>query len=170
MAVDVIAKSEGKSFDRSSGSTSYCSFELHGGEKVFLGKPETFMNLSGKGVKYFRKKFSFPLESLAVVHDDLDIPLGKIKVKVGGGAGGHKGIASIIGGLGSPDFARVKIGIGRPPGDVDPSEYVLMPPSPGMEENFFVGVRHAADAIMFLLNEGLEKAANYYNSEGPYQG
>jgi len=170
MAVDLLVEEEGGTFSKRRGNTLYCSLDLEGGKKVFVGKPEMFMNLSGASLKYFRKKFGFSDDSFAVLHDDLDIVPGRVKLKRGGSFGGHKGVASIIQRLGSSDFLRVKIGIGRPPGEIDAADYVLCPPSPEIEDDFYSGVRHGADAIMMLLREGVEKTMSYYNSDAPYEG
>ncbi len=170
MAVDLLVEDKRGTFSQRKGNTLYCSLDFKGGEKVFVGKPETFMNLSGVSLKYFRKRFGFSEDSFAVVHDDLDINPGRVKVKKGGSFGGHRGVASIINGLGSSDFLRVKIGIGRPPREMDAADYVLCPPAPEIEDNFYSGVCHGADAIMMLLMEGVEKTMSYYNSDAPYSG
>lgn len=169
MALDLVARREGVSFTKKAGNTLYSAFDAGLGEKVFMGKPQTYMNLSGEAVTYFFRKYRFSLDMLIIVHDDLDISPGRIKIKRGGGAGGHKGIQSIVGLLGSPDFTRVKIGVGKPPEGVEPAEYVLGPPLYEDEDDFYSGVHHASDAIMTCLREGVAQATNYYNSIRPYE-
>ncbi len=96
-------------------------------EELVLAKPLTYMNRSGSAVSALLGKFSLAKEELTVIHDDIDIPLGKIKEKTGGGSAGHNGIESVTSALGSGDFRRVRIGVGRPPEGVDPADYVLCP-------------------------------------------
>ena len=93
--------------------------------KLILAKPQTYMNLSGQSIQGLANFYKLPLENLLVAHDDLDIPFGTIRMRPGGGPGGQKGIASTIERLGTKDFARLRLGIGRPPGRMDPSAYVL---------------------------------------------
>lgn len=131
--------------------------------EVVLAKPRTFMNASGDSVKLLVQRFKAALPDLLVIHDDLDLPLGKIRFYSGGGSGGHKGIESIIARLGSRDFVRVRIGVGRPQHDVDPVEYVLGDFSPleatGIEE----AIHQIGEAVPFALREGLAAAMNKYN-------
>ncbi len=95
------------------------------GEKVIIAKPQTYMNLSGKAVFALLKRFSLNAGDLTVIHDDIDIPLGKVKEKKGGGAGGHNGILSIVEEIGTNEFRRLRIGVGRPPNGADTADYVL---------------------------------------------
>jgi PTH1 family peptidyl-tRNA hydrolase len=120
-----------------------------------LLKPTTFMNNSGSAVSDYRP------EDLIVVHDDLDLEAGTVRVKVGGGAGGHNGLRSIIGRLGN-DFVRVRIGIGRPPPGVGVTDYVLSRMDSVVKE----AVPTAADAVEFLLGHGPEAAMNRFNVRG----
>ena len=117
-----------------------------------LLKPTTFMNNSGSAVADYRP------EDLIVVHDDLDLEAGTVRVKVGGGAGGHNGLRSIIGRLGS-DFVRVRIGIGRPPAGVTPTDYVLSRMDSAVKD----AIPKAADAVEFVLEHGPEAAMNRFN-------
>lgn len=169
LALDRLAQREGISFTKMRGNTLVGSLEVSPEEWVFVGKPQTYMNLSGEAVRYYYLRHRFPLDRLIVIHDDLDIAPGRIKIKVGGGSGGHKGIVSIVGAIGSSDFTRIKIGVGRPPKGIDPAEYVLRPPSSEDEEDFYCGVHHALSAIMLCLKGGVDKAAIYYNSNRPYE-
>ncbi len=122
-------------------------------KNVTLLKPTTYMNNSGSALAGHR------VEDLIVVHDDLDLPVGDVRVKVGGGAGGHNGLRSIIGNLG-PDFTRVRIGIGRPPVGVTVTDYVLG----RMDSAVRDAIPNAADAVEAVIEEGPERAMNRFNT------
>ena len=126
MAVDMACRMINAEFDREVCS-SLVAEVVADGEKFLFAKPLTYMNLSGTAVKALMKKFSLRAEDLTVIHDDIDVAFGKIKEKVGGGSGGHNGIASIAENLQTPDFHRVRIGVGRPSAGMDAAEYVLSP-------------------------------------------
>jgi PTH1 family peptidyl-tRNA hydrolase len=133
------------------------------GERLVLLKPQTFMNLSGRAVAEAARFYKIPTADIIVVHDDLDLPFGQLRLKEGGGHGGHNGLRSIIEELGSADFLRVRVGIGRP--DKESAErYVLTPFNP--EEAGFV--RHVADgaceAFEMLLREGLPKTMSIFHA------
>ena len=133
------------------------------GRDVVLAKPRTFMNLSGKSVKLLVQRFQTPLSNLLVIHDDLDLPLGKLRLYSGGGSGGHKGVESIITQVGSQDFSRIRVGIGRPQEDEDAAAYVLSDFSP--EERAVVEdtIARVSQAILCYLGEGIVAAMNKYN-------
>jgi PTH1 family peptidyl-tRNA hydrolase len=169
MVLDLMAEREGISFSKLIGNTICGSREVAPRGNVFFGKPQTYMNLSGEAVKYFSRRHRFSVDNLIVLHDDMDIRPGWIKIKRGGGAGGHRGVDSIIHAIENADFTRVKVGVGRPPRGVDPTDYILSPPLYEDEGNFYGGVEHAYDAIMMTLKEGIEKATSYYNSTMPYE-
>jgi PTH1 family peptidyl-tRNA hydrolase len=120
------------------------------------------MNLSGEAVKRVVDFFRVSLEDLIVVHDDLDLPLGKLRFKQKGGDGGHQGIRSIIESLGSSTFLRLKVGIGRPPGEVDPADYVLQPLSKPERVEFDRAISWAAESLEVLLLEGLPTVMNRF--------
>lgn len=129
---------------------------------VLLARPDTYMNLSGGPVSALMRKKNIPPENLIVIHDDLDMELGRIRLKWGGGDGGHKGVRSIAENLRTPLFHRMKIGIGRDP-VIPPEEYVLA--KFGKEEQAVLNetLDRAADALEVFLKEGAEKAMNLYN-------
>lgn len=130
---------------------------------VFLLKPQTFMNLSGEAVAPWAEKLKITPERILVMHDDLDLPLGRIKFAPKGGAGGHRGVLSIIEHLGTREFPRLKLGIGRPPEGIPVREYVL---SPFSEEEWPLVekvIGRALEALDFLLLEGLLKAMSRFN-------
>ena len=136
-----------------------------GGEryKVLLARPLTFMNASGEAVAPLARYYGVGPQDLIVIHDDLDLASGKLRLRGGGSSGGQNGIKSIIERLGSPDFARVKVGIGRPPGRMDPADYVLQNFSAAEEEVFTPLRERVGDAVECWLAEGIETAMNRYN-------
>jgi peptidyl-tRNA hydrolase, PTH1 family len=138
---------------------------LIGGEDAVLAKPQTFMNESGRSVGSIMRYTSSAVGDLIVVHDDLDLPLGTVRVKSGGGHGGHNGLRSIIDHVGSSDFLRVRVGVGRPFPGRDAADYVLSPFSPDeravAEESF----ERAVAAIGAILADGPTKAMNAFNTK-----
>ncbi len=132
---------------------------------VVIAKPLTYMNLSGRAVKPLQDAFEVPTDHIIVIHDDLDLPLGKVKIKKGGGDGGHKGLYSIISLIG-PGFIRVRLGIGRPLRKEDVIDYVLSKFSKSELPIFEESVVTASEAVEDIIFEGLEKAQWKYNSSG----
>ncbi len=126
MAVDRLGEMLGVHFDREIHNAFVARGET-GGHEVVLAKPQTYMNLSGGPVAALMRKFSIKPDDVTVLHDDIDVPLGKVKDKIGGGAGGHNGVSSVAQHLGTPDFRRIRIGVGRPPEWQDAADYVLAP-------------------------------------------
>lgn len=131
--------------------------------KVLLARPLTFMNASGEAVAPLARYYGVQPVDIIVIHDDLDLASGKLRLRANGSSGGQNGIRSIIERLGSPDFARVKVGIGRPPGRMDPADYVLQNFSVAEEEIFTPLRGRVADAVECWLAEGIEAAMNRYN-------
>ncbi len=131
--------------------------------KLILAKPQTYMNLSGQSIQGLANFYKLPLENLLVAHDDLDIPFGTIRMRPGGGPGGQKGVASTIAQLGTKDFARLRLGIGRPPGKMDPAAYVLQDFSRDEAKVLSEVLDRAADAALEFVINGLDKAMNKYN-------
>src|SRR5574337_1297973 len=126
--------------------------------KLILAKPQTYMNLSGHSVQGLAHFYKLPLENLLVAHDDLDLPFGTIRLRPGGGPGGQKGMASAIEWLGTQEFPRLRIGIGRPPGRMDPADYVLQDFSKGAMKELSPTLDRAADAALTFVTDGLNKA------------
>ncbi len=122
-----------------------------GGVRVVLVKPQTPMNGSGGPVAGARAFASVPVEQVVVVHDELDLPYGEVRVKQGGGSNGHNGLRSVTAALGSPDYPRVRFGIGRPPGRQDPADYVLRDFSAAQRRELDLFLDQAADAVETLL-------------------
>ena len=135
-------------------------------KKVILAKPQTFMNLSGQAIQGLASFYKIPLENLIVAHDDLDLPFETIRLRPGGGAGGQKGIKSTIQHLGTNDFPRLRLGIGRPPGRMDPAAYVLQDFAQGDIQFLSETLDRAADAVFSFMDEGLDAAMNKFNSVG----
>jgi len=138
---------------------------IHEDRKLLLAKPQTYMNLSGDSVQGLLRFYKLPMENLLVSHDDLDLPFGTIRVRPGGGPGGQRGMASAIERLGSKDFPRLRIGIGRPPGRMDPAAYVLQNFSRDEMAQLSGILDRAADAALTFVGQGLEKTMNKFNGE-----
>ncbi|MHA6796716.1 aminoacyl-tRNA hydrolase [Pseudonocardia bannensis] len=134
------------------------------GRRVVLAKPRTYMNVSGGPVAGLAKYFSVPAEDIIVVHDDLDLGFGVIRLKRGGGEGGHNGLRSISSSIGTRDYLRLRFGIGRPPGRQDPADFVLKRFSAAERKDLEFAVDLAADAAEALLREGLEPAQNRFHA------
>jgi PTH1 family peptidyl-tRNA hydrolase len=135
----------------------------HEGHKLILAKPQTFMNLSGQSVQGLVRFYKVPLDHVLIAHDDLDLPFCTIRMRPGGGAGGQKGIKSTIDQLGTPEFARLRLGIDRPPGRMDAAAYVLQDFS---QKELLVAsetLDRAADAALTWVMEGLNAAMNKFN-------
>jgi PTH1 family peptidyl-tRNA hydrolase len=141
---------------------SICSVQIEGTE-VMLVRPLTFMNLSGEAVKHLLSHWNLSPEDLLVIHDDLDLSVGSIRLRPGGGPGGHKGVKSIIDCLQCRSFARLRIGIGRPPAGEDTVEYVLEPFSLEERSKLEDIWELAADAARCWVKSGIETAMNHYN-------
>ncbi|MEK7267445.1 MAG: aminoacyl-tRNA hydrolase [Nitrospirota bacterium] len=133
------------------------------GHDVLLIEPLTFMNLSGIAVKDVLRRFNVTSENLIVIHDDLDMDTGKLKIKRNGSAGGHRGVESIIQSIGTKEFIRVKIGIGREPG-ISPETYVLKKFRKDELPIIKDAIERAVDAVTAIVSDGVTKAMNRFNS------
>lgn len=133
-------------------------------QKVILAKPQTYMNNSGEAVKPLLRWYGLDLTELMVICDDLDLPLGRIRIRKRGGDGGHRGLKSIIEALGNNEFTRLRIGIGRPQNtEVDPVQWVLGRISTAEVSVLSESLARAAQAVRVIINEGIEKAMNQFN-------
>jgi PTH1 family peptidyl-tRNA hydrolase len=130
---------------------------------VVLAKPKSYMNESGGPIVAVSRFYKVPVDRLTIVHDDLDLPFGALRLKRGGGGGGHNGLRSATAALGTREYARVRFGIGRPPGRQDPADYVLRDFSATERKELGYLVDRAADAVEVLLSQGLEAAQNAFN-------
>ena len=134
------------------------------GRRVVLAKPRTYMNVSGGPVANLARYFSVPVEDIVVVHDELDLDFGVVRLKRGGGEGGHNGLRSITSSTGTREYLRVRFGIGRPPGRQDPADFVLKRFSGAENKELDLSVELAADAAEALLSDGLEPAQNRFHA------
>ena len=134
------------------------------GVAILLARPQAYMNRSGPAVAPLYRDLADSPGDLIVLHDDLDIPAGQVRLKRGGGTGGHNGLRSLQEELGTPEFLRIRIGIGRPPQGVDPTDYVLSPPPPETTELFLGGVAAAGEAVRDILRDGFDKAMTRWNA------
>ena len=132
---------------------------------VILAKPLTFMNLSGRAVAQIVRYFGIGAADILIVHDDMDFPVGDVRIKAGGGAGGHKGLLSIIDQLGEADFARVRVGIGRPPARETAERYVLERFSAEETQAFDCAVERAGGAVIAVVSSGVHAAMNRFNAK-----
>jgi PTH1 family peptidyl-tRNA hydrolase len=140
-----------------------------GGTRIVLAKPRTFMNESGGPVGSLRDFFKVPTERIIVVHDELDIPYGTVRLKRGGGDNGHNGLRSITRSLGEKDYLRVRFGVGRPPGRMDAAAFVLRDFSAAERKDLALELEQAADAVEMLVTQGLEASQNAIHGAKPYE-
>jgi PTH1 family peptidyl-tRNA hydrolase len=141
------------------------------GERVLLVKPQTYMNVSGEAVGSLQRYYRFGPERVIVVQDDVDLPLGRVRIRAGGGAGGHHGIESLIAALGDEGFLRVKVGVGRPPVGRPTADYMLAPPADAEEATTLAaGESRAVDGVALVLAEGPVRAMNRINQREAAHG
>lgn len=136
-----------------------------GGMKVILAKPQTFMNLSGESVRAMADYYKVSPEEIIVIFDDISLDMGQLRVRGKGSAGGHNGIKSIIAHLGTQEFARVRVGVGDKPKNMDLADYVLGRLSKGEQEVMGDAVRAAADAAVTIIEDGVDTAMNRFNGK-----
>lgn len=160
--LDRTAKAHGLEFNQRRFRASLAFGEILS-VKVILAKPLTYMNLSGRGVSPLVRWYKAPAADLLVIYDDMDLPLGSIRLRQRGGAGGHKGMLSVIGSLGTQDFPRLRVGIGRPPGKMDPVDYVLGDLTPDEQAVMEEVYERVIAAVECWLTEGIVEAMNRYN-------
>lgn len=157
----------GATFKTHKANAMVAEARITGGAKLVLAKPNTYMNLSGGPVAALMRFYSLAPSQLIVLHDELDIPFDTIRVKTGGGHGGHNGIRDIASAIGTPDFMRVRIGIGRPPGRQDAADYVLTPFAKVERESLPSVLSDAADATELLATDGLLAAQQRFHAPRP---
>ncbi|OBB82346.1 aminoacyl-tRNA hydrolase [Mycolicibacterium peregrinum] len=160
MVADVLAARIGSAFKVHKKSGAEVITGRLAGAPVVLAKPRCYMNESGRQVGPLAKFYSVPPGRIVVIHDELDIDFGRIRLKVGGGEGGHNGLRSVASALGSKDFQRVRIGVGRPPGRKDPAAFVLEAFTAAERAELPTICEQAADATELLIAQGLEPAQN----------
>ncbi len=163
LVADLLAGRAGVSFKRDRSRAHVAVGQLDG-MPVVLAKPMTYMNLSGGPVASLRSFYKIPAERIVAVHDELDIPFGSIRLKLGGGDNGHNGLRSLTAALGTRDYYRVRVGIGRPPGRMDAADYVLRDFTKAERAELPEIVDRAADAVQALLKGGLAAAQNEFHA------
>jgi peptidyl-tRNA hydrolase, PTH1 family len=135
--------------------------------KIILAKPQTFMNLSGQSVQGLIHFYKLPLTNILIAHDDLDLPPGTIRIRPDGGSAGQKGMSSILERLGTDEFPRLRLGVGRPPGQMQAPDYVLQDFSNGERTLISETLNRAMEAVLTFVTEGLNATMNKYNGSVP---
>jgi peptidyl-tRNA hydrolase, PTH1 family len=167
MVVDELARQEGERFRKARFLPAEVA-EIHrGSEQLLLVKSTHFMNESGPSYAGVAKKRDVEPDHVIAVHDELDIPAGTLRVKIGGGTSGHNGLKSLQRSLGTPEFVRVRVGIGRPPGRQDPGDFVLESTGKRVQEDLVAWTDLAADAVRSLVADGLVATQDRFNGQGP---
>jgi peptidyl-tRNA hydrolase, PTH1 family len=164
--IDCICKDLGTRLNRIQ-SKALIGRAMIGDEKIILAKPHTFMNLSGQSVSGLMRFYRIPEAQILIIHDDLDLPLGVLRLRASGGSAGQKGLASVIERLGTENFPRLRIGVGRPPGRMDAVDYVLQNFSSSEQEILSIVLDKACQAARIFATEGIERAMNQFN--GPVE-
>jgi peptidyl-tRNA hydrolase, PTH1 family len=164
LAVDELARTLGADITQEKNGALVGRTRI-GSEEAVLAKPQTYMNESGRAVRAILKGAYRDVADLIVIHDELDLPLGSVRVKIGGGHGGHNGLRSIIEHAGSPEFIRVRIGIGRPGPGMDAADYVLGSYRPDEREAAAGSFVKAAEAVAAIVEEGPTRAMNIINQK-----
>lgn len=162
MVVARLAERAGAKLKRSRNRAQVAEIR-DGDERVVLARPTSYVNESGGPASLLARWYKTPLERIIVVHDEIDLAAGRLQIRRGGGTAGHNGLKDIVKALGSPEFLRVRIGVGRPPGRQDPADYVLEPVPKRQAEDFAVLLERAADATMDLVHLPLELAQDRHN-------
>jgi PTH1 family peptidyl-tRNA hydrolase len=164
MVIDVLLERAGSSLKSHKSGCLIAETDIDG-ERVVLARSTTYMNDSGRPVRELARWYKVPADHLIVVHDELDIPFEEVRIKEGGGTAGHNGLGSIASHLGSRDFVRVRVGIGRPKGQGGAVGHVLNGFSSQEKKELPFVLERAADAVASVLSEGLEKAMNHFNTK-----
>ncbi|MET0966287.1 MAG: aminoacyl-tRNA hydrolase [Nakamurella sp.] len=159
MIADVLAGRVGGSFKSHKAGADIVESRI-AGQRLVLAKPRSYMNLSGGAAAGLARFFSIEPARIIALHDELDLPPSTVRVKLGGGEGGHNGLRSISASLGTKDYLRVRFGIGRPPGRMDPADYVLRDFSAAERKELGFDLERAADAVEMLIELGLEATQN----------
>jgi PTH1 family peptidyl-tRNA hydrolase len=160
LALDEIARRQGQRISERTARSITGKIRL-GDRELVLAKPQTMMNLSGFAAKTLRQKYSVPLERLVIIHDDIDLPFGRLRVRKGGSSAGHHGLDSLIEAFGSKDFVRFRVGVGRPDGDT--VDHVLGPFT-GQERQVLPEILgRVADAVVLSIEHGIERAMTEFN-------
>ncbi|MGE5197268.1 MAG: aminoacyl-tRNA hydrolase [Deltaproteobacteria bacterium] len=168
LVVKALAEKHRIGLKRDGGTSSLGGKGEIDGQDTVLAMPLTYMNLSGKAVAALIKKYKIDPDSLLVIHDDLELETGRLKIKSSGSSGGHRGLKSVIEALNSQEFARLRIGIGRPArAAADMTEYVLSPFTRGESQRIKEAVESACECCLVWLKEGVDKSMNIFNRKKP---
>jgi PTH1 family peptidyl-tRNA hydrolase len=163
MALDVLAAQEGVRLKKVRFLPAEAGDVRIGDEQVWLVAATRYMNEAGPAYASFAVKRGIDPVRIIAIHDELEVPAGELMVKLGGGSAGHNGLKSLTGALGTPEYHRVRIGIGRPPGRQDPADFVLQPLGAKAADELEVTVARAADAVVSLISDGLEATQQRFN-------
>lgn len=167
MVIDELAREIGGNFKRHKTRAQVLEGRLRiGGPKVILAKPLTYMNTSGGPVSGLAQFYGVRPENIIVIHDELDIPFDTIKLKIGGGEGGHNGLRDITKALGTKNYYRIRTGIGRPPGQMNTADFVLKPFTSSEAKTLPLLIDNAADATRMLIEKGLVATQQQFHSSG----
>lgn len=167
---DAFTRAHGLAYESKKRSKAIVAEGTVAGQRVLVAKPQTYMNLSGSAVQGLAAFYKIPPQRILVIYDDLDLPAATLRVRSKGGSGGHRGMTDIIRRLGTQEFPRIRFGIGRPPGRMDPADYVLQRFSPEEEPAIAEAVERAIAAVEIWLRDGIEaamNASNAGNNNGP---
>ncbi len=163
LAVDLLGDNLRATYWKDQASAKVAVVRFDDGDLV-LAKPQTFMNVSGGSVKRLVELYDIDVAELIIIHDDIDLPAGDVRVKRGGGHGGHNGLRSLHEKLVSDAYLRVRVGVGRPPGRMDSADYVLQPLKGDAWEDFEASIPSAAQAALSILESGIELTMQDYNA------
>ena len=162
MVVDHLAEDLRASYWKDLGGAKVAEVRL-GDAEVILAMPQTFMNRSGSSVALLAERYDVPVDHIIVVHDDIDLPPASVRAKRGGGHGGHNGLRSLHAKLGSGDYLRVRVGVGRPPGRQDPADFVLEPVGPQAAEDLGDAVLLGVKAVVHIIEHDIDAAMREFN-------
>lgn len=163
LTVDEISRRVGIELNKKKFHSSFGD-GLFGDSRLLLIKPDTYMNRSGEAVASVQQFYNLPAENILVVYDEMDLPVGTVKIKPGGGSAGHNGIKSIISQMGSSDFVRIRIGIGKPRSGTGGANHVLSGFSKSEQEEIEESIVRASDAVLEIIESGLQTAMNKFNA------
>jgi PTH1 family peptidyl-tRNA hydrolase len=167
MVVDELARTAGERFRKTRFIPADVAELKHDGERIVLAKSHAYMNESGPSFASLAKKHDVPPEQVIAVHDEIDLPFGALRIKMGGSTAGHNGLKSLQGALRTSEFLRVRIGVGRPPGRQDPADFVLERFAKREEDEATALIQEAADAVLSVIASGVDVAQDRYNRSGP---
>jgi PTH1 family peptidyl-tRNA hydrolase len=167
MVADELVRAAGERLRKARFLPAVVAQIREGGEVVFVATSTRYMNEAGPSYASLAKKHGVDPDHVIAVHDELEIPPGELRVKRGGGSAGHNGLRSLTSALGTPEYLRVRVGIGRPPGRQDPAGFVLAPVARRDEADLAIWVDRAADAVRSLVTDGLERTQDRFNGKAP---